>query len=113
MNSAQIRRRGHLSLFFFFLRGFVVLNFDSSVTDGFGQVLGTLSVNGAANRTSGSKDFLHGTGHGFGQAAGAHLFGNFDQLIEGNVTIVLVILLSVLFFESTDDESSSRRDNRH
>ena len=71
-----------------------------------------LTVHSAANRLSSSKNLLDAAGKLLGHGAGSHDAGGLNDVIHGDVTIVLDVLhllpVPGRFLESLDDESSGR-----
>ena len=88
---------------------------ESSLRDLSLQVARIFSVDRASDGRAGSEDFLDGTREGLGAGAGSHLPGNIDNLVEGDVSIVLDVLglLPVPggLLQSADDQGGSRRNN--
>jgi hypothetical protein len=79
----------------FYLVGFACLrirDLDFSISDSLLDVSGRFSVNGASNRVAGSQDFLDGSRKLAGHGALTHFLGNVDDLIKGQVSIVLDVL---------------------
>lgn len=78
--------------------------------------MGVLAVDGAADGLSSAEDLLDGTGEVLGEGLEAHLAGDLDNLVEGDVTTVLdvLLLLAVMggLLERLDDERRSRGDDR-
>ncbi|ANB14590.1 60S ribosomal protein L12 [Sugiyamaella lignohabitans] len=75
-----------------------------------------LTVDSAADGLSSTQNLLDSTRQLLGKGLGSHLTGNVDDLIEGNATVVLdvLLLLSVSwgFLKSSDEERRGRGNNR-
>jgi hypothetical protein len=56
------------------------------------QVLGVLAVDGAADGDAGAENLLDGAGEVLGHGAGAHDPGDLDDVVEGDVPVVLDVL---------------------
>ena len=73
------------------------------------------AVNGATDRLGCSKNLLHAAGELTGHGARPHHSGSIDDIIHGDVTVVLDVLhfLPVPwgFLQGLDDESRSRRND--
>ena len=84
--------------------------FDFSVIDKTSVLLGRLSVNGASEGHAGSENLLDGSfksdSHGF--ISFSHGLGNFEDIIELDVTVVgdvlLLLSLSTSLFQGFNDE---------
>ena len=81
-----------------------------------GDVLGAAAIDLAAGGEGSSEDLLDGTGKVLGEGLEAHLAGDLDNLVEGDVTTVLDVLLLLAvtrgLLERLDDERRGRRDDR-
>lgn len=88
---------------------------DLALGDLLGDVVGRLTINGAANRVGGTEDLLDGARELLGHGAGAHDAGNLNNIIKGDVAVMLdvLILLAVTdgLLEGTDDQGGGRGDN--
>ena len=79
------------------------------VLDGGNHVVGVLAIDGATNSGASSEDLQDGSGEGLGEGAGAHDLSNTNNVLEGDVSSVLDVLLllaiSVGLVQSLDDQS--------
>lgn len=77
--------------------------------------MGVLAVDGAADGLGSAEDLLDGTGKVLGERLEAHLAGDLDNLVEGDVTTVLDVLLLLAvtrgLLERLDDERRGGGDN--
>jgi hypothetical protein len=98
---------------FYLLGG--LLDGGGSVLDGSNHVVGVLLVNSATNSGAGSEDLQNSSSEGLSEGAGTHDLGNTDDIIEGDVSVVLDVLLlltiSVGLVQSLDDQSSGGGDH--
>lgn len=76
-----------------------------------------LAVDSGTDRLGGTKDLLDGTGQLLGERLGSHGSGNLNDLLQGDVSVVLdvLVLLSVTrgLLESSDDQRRGRGDDGH
>ena len=76
---------------------------------------GSHAVDSAANRLAGAEDLLAGASEGGSHGAGTHDAGNADEVVLGDVAVVLDVLLLLLvtdgLVEGLDDESGSAGDD--
>lgn len=70
----------------------VFRNSNFAGSDLFRNVLRGAAINGATDGEGGSEDFSNGSLEFLGQRLEAHLSGDFNDLIEGNISIVLNVL---------------------
>ena len=93
------------------IKSSLVWDFQFTILDFLDQILWVLAIDGATNRASGAEHFLHGAFQFASHTAGTHGSGDFDDLIKGQVAIVLDVLdlLSVSWrlLQGFDDEGSS------
>lgn len=64
-------------------------NFQGTVLDLFDQIVWWTSVNGATDALGGSKDLLNGSAQFAGHRTGTHRSGNGEDIVEGDVAVVL------------------------
>lgn len=83
--------------------------------DGLLDLTRVLTINGATNGDAGAEDLLNGAREGLGKRAGTHDTSNSLNVIEGNVTSVLNVLLLLLItrrlVQSLDDKGGGRGDD--
>mmetsp|Transcript_28408 Transcript_28408/g.44167 ORF Transcript_28408/g.44167 Transcript_28408/m.44167 type:complete len:198 (+) Transcript_28408:51-644(+) len=88
---------------------------DLTIINGGLDVPGALSVNGAANREGSSEDLLNGSRELTGHTALTHGTSNFNDLVEGDVTVVndVLHLLAVTngLVEGLHDQRRGRGDD--
>lgn len=74
-----------------------------------------LTVDTGANRLGSTKNLLDGSGQLLGERLGSHGSGNLNDLLQGDVTVVLdvLVLLSVTrgLLESSNDQRRGRGDD--
>jgi hypothetical protein len=94
----------------------VVLDDNLAALDGLDEVVRVLAVDGAADRLGGAENLLDSAGHLAGHGARAHGLGRGDDVLPGDVAVVLDVLLLLAvagrLLERADDEGGSRRNHR-
>ena len=65
---------------------------DGAVVDAVDDVMGVLPVHGAADRMGGAEDLLHHAGKLPGHGSGPHDTGGSDDVVHGDVAVVLDVL---------------------
>lgn len=91
-----------------------LLNGDRSILDGSDHVSGGLVVNSATDSGAGTEDLQNSSGESLGERTGAHDLGNSDNVVEGDVSVVLNVLLllavTVGLVEGLDDQRGGSGD---
>eukprot|EP00033_Pygsuia_biforma_P000039 GCRY01000050.1.p1 GENE.GCRY01000050.1~~GCRY01000050.1.p1 ORF type:complete len:133 (-),score=12.26 GCRY01000050.1:208-606(-) len=74
-----------------------LINFDVTRTDLVLNISGSLTIDSAANRVASTENFHNGAAKGGSHGAFSltHLAGNTGHLVDGKVTVVLDVLLSL------------------
>lgn len=94
----------------------LVVDLDLAGVDALNDGVGVLAVDGAADGLGGAEDLLDGAGERLGERLEAHLAGDLDDLLEGDVATVLDVLLLLAvargLLERLDDERGGRGDDR-
>lgn len=92
-----------------------LLNSDRSILDGGDHVSSGLLVNSATNSSASSEDLQNGTSEGLGERTGAHDLSDTNNVVEGDVSVVLNVLLllaiTVGLVEGLDDQSGGSGDH--
>ena len=87
------------------------MDLNLTVVDELLDFLGILSVDGAAERDGSSEDLLDSAGEVDSHGLGSELFGDVDNVVHLDVSVVLHVLLllsvSGAFLKSLDEEGSS------
>ena len=88
-----------------------------SVIDAINDIMRIHAINSASNRLGGSKDLLHAAGELTGHGARTHHSGGVDDVVHGDVAVVLDVLhllpVPGRLLQSLDDKSCSRWTNRN
>lgn len=103
-------------IFVFEAKDLLVVDLDLTSVDTLNDGVRVLAVDGAADRLGSAEDLLDGTGKALGERLEAHLAGDLDNLVEGDVATVLDVLLLLAvtrgLLERLDDERRGRGDDR-
>lgn len=96
-------------------KSLLVGNDNLALLDSNNDVVGVLAVNSATNRVSGTEDFTDTTRKVLGERLVGHLTGNVVNLVKGDVTGVLDVLLLLpvprRLLEGLDDKGRGGRNN--
>lgn len=87
-----------------------LLDGDRAILDGGDHVSSGLVVDGATNSGAGTENLQNSSGESLGERAGAHDLSDTNDVVEGDVSVVLNVLLllavAVGLVQSLDDQSS-------